>query len=122
MAGCGGFDAAAAITDHGRVPDLRSTARIATERPERYVRQLVSHLGHRLTTELADDGQGTIAFPQGQCLLWPRSGYIDAQASGVDSATLASVEDVVARHLVRFGSAGELTVTWTPAAGDADGS
>ena len=64
---------------------------------------------------------GTIDFPQGQCLLRPQEGYIDARASAVDPATLATVEDVVGRHLERFGSAGELTVAWTPVSRGADG-
>jgi hypothetical protein len=97
---------------------VRSTARIVTDRPERYVKQLVSHLGHKLTTELAEDGRGTIRFAQGECALAPRAGYIDADASAVDAAALATVEDVVARHLIRFAPADELTVTWIPAVGD----
>ncbi len=96
----------------------RSVASIATERPQRYVKQLVSHLGHKLTTTLGDDGVGTITFPQGRCVLAPGSGVIDAEAQATDESALAVVEDVVARHLVRFGSGEELTVTWTRAGGD----
>ena len=109
------------VTEHVSVPDppmLHTCAHIATERPQRYVKQLVSHLGHKLSTSLADDGVGTITFPRGACVLSPKGGYIDAQASGVDAETLAVVEDVVARHLVRFGSEGELSVTWTPVGDD----
>ncbi|MGV1008452.1 MAG: DUF2218 domain-containing protein [Dermatophilaceae bacterium] len=95
---------------------LRSSAHIATDRPERYVKQLVSHLGRKLTTSVTDDGVGTITFPDGQCVLSSHPGFIDAQASGADAQTLAVVEDVVARHLVRFGSPGELSVTWRPTA------
>ena len=110
----------ARLTEHVSVSDtpmVHASARIATDRPQRYVKQLVSHLGHKLTTSLAEDGVATITFPNGDCLLSPQAGYIDARATGVDEQTLAVVEDVVARHLVRFGSEGELTVTWTPSAG-----
>lgn len=102
-------------------PMVCSTARIVTDRPERYIKQLVSHLGRRLTTQVGDDGLGTIDFPQGQCLLRRQEGYIDVRASAVDSVTLATVEGVVRRHLERFASAGELTVAWTPASGDTVG-
>lgn len=94
-------------------PTVRSVARIPTERPQRYVKQLVSHLGHRLTTTLSEDGAGTIAFPSGQCLLSAGPGFLDARAEAADEATLAAVEDVVARHLVRFATGEQLTVTWT---------
>jgi hypothetical protein len=107
------------------VPDpqpLRSSAHIATERPERYVKQLVSHLGRKLATSVSDDGVSTITFADGACVLSSHPGYIDAQASGADAQTLAVVEDVVARHLVRFGSKGELSVTWRPAADDGEPS
>ncbi|MGB8385682.1 MAG: DUF2218 domain-containing protein [Dermatophilaceae bacterium] len=109
------------IAEHDTVsepPMVYASAHIATDRPQRYVKQLVSHLGHKLTTKLADDGVGTVTFPQGECTLSPGAGYIDAQAAAVDAENLAVVEEVVARHLVRFGSAGELTVSWTPAQGD----
>jgi len=106
----------ARLTEHVTVsdtPTVHASAHIATDRPERYIKQLVSHLGHKLSTSLADDGVATITFPKGKCLLAPHAGYIDARAAGVDEPTLAVVEDVVARHLVRFGSEGELTVSWT---------
>ncbi|MFC4122892.1 DUF2218 domain-containing protein [Nonomuraea zeae] len=35
-----------------------STAHVATARPERYVKQLISHMGHRATAELTGPGRG----------------------------------------------------------------
>jgi caffeoyl-CoA O-methyltransferase len=91
---------------------LSSSATVRTGRPERYIKQLVSHLGHRLSTDLAGDGTGTIVMDHGRCTLIPVDGAIEMAATADDDETLARVEDVVGRHLVRFGGEGELDVTW----------
>ncbi len=90
----------------------RATARIVTDRGPRYVKQLVSHLGHKLSTSLGEDGVGVIGFPTGRCVLAPADDHIEARAEAVDAEALAVVQDVVARHLVRFASTGELVVDW----------
>jgi hypothetical protein len=95
-----------------------SYATVRTERPERYIKQLVSHLGHRLSTDLADDGTGTIVMDGARCTLAPSDGSIQLAASASDDETLARLEDVVGRHLIRFGADGELEIAWasSPAA------
>lgn len=94
------------------VAPARSQALIRTDRGARYVKQLASHLGHKLTTSVGDDGVGIIEFPAGRCVLTPADEHIDARAQAVDAATLAVIEDVVARHLARFGAKDELVVRW----------
>ncbi|WP_197681675.1 DUF2218 domain-containing protein [Actinopolymorpha singaporensis] len=102
-----------------------STAEVATERPDRYVKQLVSHLGQLATAELATaevgaDGRGVIALERGQCVLTPGPAHLGLIATAVDADALARIQDVVARHLVRFATQEELRVEWTePADGDA---
>ncbi|HEY2669343.1 MAG TPA: GNAT family N-acetyltransferase [Rugosimonospora sp.] len=91
-----------------------SAARVATERPDRYVRQLVSHLGHEVQTDLAAEGRGTITLSRGACALVPSAGRIDMIAKAGDVDGLASVEDVVGRHLLRFATHDEFTVDWAP--------
>jgi caffeoyl-CoA O-methyltransferase len=90
-----------------------SVARVVTDRPERYVKQLVGHLGNRRTTRLSDDGIGFIVFEDGRCVLQPGDGVLVLTASADDIAGLDHVRDVVARHLTRFGSRDGLTVTWS---------
>ncbi|MEJ3745994.1 DUF2218 domain-containing protein [Actinomycetes bacterium KLBMP 9797] len=91
-----------------------STARVPTTRPERYIKQLVSHMGHRATTELGDDGRGVITLQHGQCVLTPSEEHLLMVATAADAETLAVVQDVIARHLVRFATQEQLTVDWTP--------
>lgn len=99
---------------------------VATDRPHRYAKQLVSHMGHTCPTEEIEGGHRLTLFREGPVTGWfdvlvvaPADGEPDADnerlvlvARADDSERLARVEDVVARHLVRFGAADELTVEW----------
>lgn len=92
---------------------MQASATVATDRPARYIKQLVSHLGHRLTTELADDGSGVISSEYGRATLRPAEGALLLTVTADDADGLARLEDVIARHLVRFATTEELTVTWS---------
>jgi len=93
-----------------------STAEVITSRPDRYVKQLVSHLGVKATAAVDGDGRGTIALGTGTCVLRPGGDRLELLAAAPDGPALAHIQDVVARHLVRFAAAEELTVDWTPPA------
>jgi caffeoyl-CoA O-methyltransferase len=88
-------------------------ATVATERPARYIKQLVSHLGRNLTTELAEDGTGTIRRGTGRCVLSPQPTALRMSADAEDAEELAALQDVVTRHLMRFAHREQLQVTWT---------
>jgi hypothetical protein len=92
----------------------QAEAVVATDRPERYVKQLVSHLGHRLTTELKDDGTGVIHRGQSRCVLTPEPGALRMSATADTAEDLAAIQDVVARHLVRFATQDTLQIAWQP--------
>jgi hypothetical protein len=96
-----------------------STAQVATDRPGRYGKQLVSHLARRATGDWSDDaGRGTIDFGEdtGRAELIAGDGVLELSVSGTD---LDRLEDVVGRHLVRFGSKDELIVNWRRSDGSA---
>jgi hypothetical protein len=94
------------------MPDqVTATASVATATPERYAKQLASHLGRRL--EVREDAAGTrLLFPDGECLLSPRDRALDLRASASGEAELDRVTGVVGSHLERFGQRNELTVEW----------
>ena len=95
-------------------PDLvSSTAFVVTSRPERYIKQLVSHFGNKVKTELTDEG-GRLEFDFGVCELKAAPTGIELSGTAEDAAQLETLKDVVARHLVRFGVNDQLAVTWTP--------
>jgi hypothetical protein len=91
-----------------------STAVIATDAAARYAKQLLSHLGRKAGVEPVDaepDG-GRLTLSAGAGIVRPRGDHLLLEAVAADEASLALVEDVLTRHLERFGARRELTVHW----------
>jgi uncharacterized protein len=99
---------------------LQSIAVVATEAPERYAKQLLAHLGRKDTVEtIRDEGQGgALVFVYGTGTVRPEVGQLVLEAEAPDEDSLAHVEDVLARHLERFGARNELVVTWERGSAD----
>jgi hypothetical protein len=95
---------------------VSATAFVVTSRPERYIKQLVSHFGNKVKTELTNEG-GRLQFDFGTCDLKAAPTGIELIGTAEDEAQLETLKDVVARHLVRFGANDQLTVSWTPQVG-----
>ena len=94
-----------------------STATVATDRAARYGKQLVSHLGRRATADWDEQtGTGWIDFGETRAELTAGPDALDIRLSAAPDA-VARMEDVVGRHLVRFGARDELTVQWVRADG-----
>lgn len=95
---------------------IESVANVTTDRPERYLKQLVSHLGREVDAEQSEDGHsGALIFSSGNCALNAEPGMLRLTARAHDDERLAAVETVVARHLVRFGEKDALVVVWSAA-------
>ena len=91
-----------------------STAVVATDAAARYAKQLLSHLGRKSGVEQIDgepDG-GLLRLSAGTGIVRPRADHLLLEASAVDSESLALVEDILGRHLERFGARRELRVSW----------
>jgi len=91
---------------------LTSRADVVTATPERFAKQLVSHLGHRVTVEETAAGH-VLRFDAGRGLVQIHDGVLVLQAQADDETSLAVVQDVLGRHLLKFGAKHELTVTWS---------
>jgi hypothetical protein len=91
---------------------LYARAEVATATPDRYIRQLVSHLSHKATTELRPDGTGVIAVHDGQCTLTGEGQLLVLEATAENVQGLAHIQDVAGRHLERFGARSALRVEW----------
>ncbi|MFJ2781613.1 MULTISPECIES: DUF2218 domain-containing protein [unclassified Kitasatospora] len=90
----------------------RSEARVTTDRSARYAKQLASHMGRKIEAHWSEEtGRGTLTFGAGTATL---EATPDALLLAVEGETekLPGLEDVVGRHLVRFGSRDELVVEW----------
>ncbi len=88
-----------------------SYATVPTDRADRYVKQLVSHLGRKAGVALVGDGH-RLTLSAGNCVVRATLGGIELRAEAETEQALRAVEDVVARHLERFGQRNELSVAW----------
>ena len=91
--------------------DLRSHAEVETDRAERWVKQLSSHLGRKAEVRDADGGQ-LLLLAGGSCLLTGDDRVLRFAAAAPDAEALGRVEDVVGGHLERFAAKEGLTVRW----------
>jgi hypothetical protein len=93
---------------------VTSTAVVQTDAAARYAKQLLSHLGRKAGVEPVDgepDG-GLLRLSAGTGVVRPRADHLVLEATAADDEALALVEDVLGRHLERFGARRELTVSW----------
>ncbi len=92
-------------------PTLSSEARVPTAAPRRYLGQLCKHFQHKLPVTLAED-HGRIEFPTGVCQLDAEAEALVMRVTADDEAALASLEDVIARHLERFAFRDKPEIRW----------
>ncbi|MGZ4505699.1 MAG: DUF2218 domain-containing protein [Blastococcus sp.] len=93
---------------------LTARADVRTDAPERYAKQLVAHLGHKLEfTTVGNTSTATIGAGLGSVEVG--DGVLVLHAAGPDTEALARVKDVLGRHLERFGTRQELAVVWDDA-------
>lgn len=93
---------------------VTSRARVETDAAARYAKQLLSHIGRKAGVEPVEgepDG-GLLRVSAGTGVVRPRADHLLLEASAADAEALAQVEDVLGRHLERFGARRELVVTW----------
>ncbi|MGV0438484.1 DUF2218 domain-containing protein [Corynebacterium mastitidis] len=105
-----------------------STARVSTQRPSRYAKQLAEHFGRRITADWdAQAGRGSLIFDhpehpvRGEVSLVAGEGVLLMHLECPTREECEELERVVALHLVRCGARDELWVRWRRAGG-AEGS
>jgi uncharacterized protein len=81
---------------------VTSTARVMTERGERYRKQLASHFGHRI--KATQTPASTMA--------WGFGGTTTLTMEPDADNSETRIEDVTGRDLERFGEKDGLVVTW----------
>jgi hypothetical protein len=94
----------------------RAIAVVVTDAPARYAKQLLAHLGRKREVQPLDgapDG-GTLVFDDGRGHVRPGAAALVLEAVADDADGLAHVQDVLGRHLERFGARRELVVDWQP--------
>lgn len=94
-----------------------STAAVATSRPERYAKQLVAHMGRKVPASWDEATRtGRVSFPSAELTLSQDGAGLLLELLA-EPGELDRWEDVVGRHLVRFGTRDELIVSWRRADG-----
>ncbi len=102
---------------------LLSIAVVSTDASERYGKLLPSHLGHTVRMEPLPDRPapaGRLVFAYGVGTVLPMPGQLVLRATAANLESLARVQDVLQRHLEKFGARRELAVTWGPVDNTAD--
>ena len=99
------------MADSASLP-IASQARVQTPKARNYLIQLCKHFAHKIPATFADN-KGRIEFDGGVCELnaEDESALILAVSAG-SADKLATLEDVVDRHLKRFAFKEELNVVW----------
>lgn len=95
---------------------LSARADVATDDPARYAKQLVAHLGRRVEWTV-DGATSTARFGTGTGRIVTGDGMLTLLAEAPDVGSLTVVQDVLGRHLARFGQRRELVVIWQADAG-----
>ena len=96
-----------------------SRALVSTDRPSRYGKQLVNHLGRKMGGEWDEAAStGWVTLPDSRLEVTTADGVLDLVLTSTE-ASIEQYEGVVGRHLVRFGSRDELVCAWTRADGSA---
>jgi hypothetical protein len=85
-------------------------------KPERYIKQLVSHWGHKMATAY-DEGDGMGSFPfsdQTSAVMTARPEGIAITLTTADHEENVRMRGVIERHIDRFAfREAPLTYTWT---------
>jgi len=99
----------------------RSTAVVPTDAPVRYAKQLLAHLGRTNAVEpvQGEPEGGRLVFAYGVGIVRPEGNRLVLDAAAADAESLRRVEDVLGRHLERFGARQKLVVRWQHAPGGA---
>jgi hypothetical protein len=90
---------------------LRSEALVETPDAARYLGQLCKHFQHKLPVSLSAE-EGRIEFPMGECRVHASPGQLRLAVAATDAEELARLQDVVARHLLRFAFRAPPTIEW----------
>ena len=97
-------------------PDLpaRAEARLplGNDLAARYMLQLCKHFEHRRPVTYTDT-DGSIGFESGTCTLHAGDGTLTLSLAAPDEPARERLQDVVARHLLRFAFRDPPDIAWT---------
>ena len=94
---------------------IRRTASVATDRPERWAKQLLSHFSAKVDVEL-DGAGGTVTLGAGRGIVRVEPNLLVFEAEGETEDDVQQVQNVLGGHFERFAAKEELRVIWSETA------
>ena len=91
---------------------ITSTATVATDRPERFAKQLVTHLGRKVDW-VTEGRASTATFGSATARVATDDGVITLSASGATDDEVRLIEQVLGSHLERFAFRHPVDISWT---------
>lgn len=92
---------------------IGSVATVATPYASRYLQQLCKHFQHKLPVTF-DPHSGQIVYSIGDCRLVAGEAVLTLLVMSQDADRLEQLQDVVARHLLRFAFREDMKIDWHP--------
>lgn len=90
---------------------LVSTAQVATANPQRLIKRLCKHWGHKFPVSF-DEQQGEIQLPPGLCALKVQEGGLQVRLQAAEDEQIQRLQQVVADHLERMATGETLAFNW----------
>ncbi|WP_299038630.1 DUF2218 domain-containing protein [uncultured Pseudokineococcus sp.] len=90
---------------------LTARADVEVDRPERWAKQLVSHLSRKAPLESTAEGE-ELAIGSGRGVVRAEAARLVLLAHAPDAASLERVQEVLGGHLERFAAKEGVTVRW----------
>jgi hypothetical protein len=90
---------------------LTSHAIVDVDRPERWAKQLVSHLSRKASLDRTVDGD-VLTIGTGHGVVSVQQDRLVLRAAAPDAESLSRIEDVLARHFERFARGEGASVIW----------
>ena len=91
---------------------ITKTAIIEIERPNRYAKQLASHMGNKVPTEEIESGW-KLTFDIGTATLTTTETQLTMVANAENSENLQKIQGALVKHLIKFAAKlGELDIAW----------
>lgn len=92
---------------------ITQTATIAVERPQRYAKQLASHMGNKLQVEQIE-GSWKLIFDIGEATLVSTDTNLIMTTTAENLDNLQKIQYALVKHLIKFtAKLGELEISWT---------
>jgi hypothetical protein len=92
---------------------MQATATIATPNARRYLGQFCKHFAHKLPVEHTESNEtGQVTFTAGTVTLDATETTLRLSLTTPTPENLPTLQDVVARHLIRFAFREPITLDW----------